>query len=87
MSIKVGKLGRVRLKGADLERLRREVFTRDKWLCCNCGRTCGWVSGHLAHIKSRGAGGSDTAENTRLLCRDCHMDEHNCGGHPAPKKS
>jgi 5-methylcytosine-specific restriction endonuclease McrA len=78
----VGKTGRIRLKGPALEALRRRVFTRDKWCCCICGEPCGWVSGHLAHIQSRGAGGSDTEENTRLLCAECHMKSHNCGGKP-----
>ena len=79
----VGKTGRLRLKGAALEQLRRRVFTRDKWTCQNCGAVCGWASGHLAHIQSRGAGGSDTEANTRLLCGDCHRAEH---GNPLPRK-
>ena len=78
----VGKTGRLRLKGQALEDLRRRVFTRDGWMCCECGRVCSWTSGHLAHIQSRGAGGSDTEENTRLLCGDCHRAEH---GNPLPK--
>jgi 5-methylcytosine-specific restriction endonuclease McrA len=72
----IGKTGRLRLKGEALAALRRRVFTRDKWCCCVCGEPCGWVSGHLAHIQSRGAGGSDTEENTRLLCAFCHDAEH-----------
>ena len=72
----VGNLGRIRLKGPALEALRRRVFLRDKWTCRECGAICGWASGHLAHIISRGAGGSDTEENTRLLCAECHDKEH-----------
>ena len=81
----VGKTGRLRLKGQELADLRRRVFTRDGWMCCECGRVCSWTSGHLAHIQSRGAGGSDTEENTRLLCRFCHFLEH-AGGKPVPRK-
>ena len=81
----VGKTGRLRLKGEALARLRRRVFTRDRWTCQVCGEVCGWTSGHLAHKVSRGAGGSDTEENTRLLCPTCHMKEHNCGGRPLQK--
>ena len=73
----VGNLGRTRLKGLALALLRRRVFLRDKWTCQKCGCICGWVSGQLAHIISRGAGGSDTEENTRLLCAECHGKEHN----------
>lgn len=35
---------------------------------------------HLAHIQSRGAGGSDTAENTLCKCFHCHIEvEHTKG--------
>ena len=78
----VGKTGRLRLKGQALADLRRRVFTRDGWRCAICFTACSWTSGHLAHIQSRGAGGSDTEENTRLLCGDCHRAEH---GNPLPK--
>ena len=78
----VGKTGRLRLKRQALEDLRRRVFIRDGWKCRECRVACSWTSGHLAHIQSRGAGGSDTEENTRLLCGDCHRAEH---GNPLPK--
>ena len=78
-----GKTGRIRLKGEALEGLRQRVFLRDKWTCQDCGVVCSWTSGHLAHIKSRGAGGSDTEENTRLLCIDCHDREHRPKAVPA----
>jgi 5-methylcytosine-specific restriction endonuclease McrA len=81
-----GKLGRIRLKGKPLEALRRRVFERDEWKCRECGRPCSWASGHLAHIISRGAGGSDVEGNVRLLCNACHFREHNCGGKPLPRK-
>jgi 5-methylcytosine-specific restriction endonuclease McrA len=80
----VGKTGRLRLKGKALDALRVRVFERDGWRCCECFRFLSLVTGHLAHIKSRGAGGSDTEENTRLLCWACHHAEHNCGGKPLP---
>jgi 5-methylcytosine-specific restriction endonuclease McrA len=72
----VGKTGRLRLKGKAMDALRWRVFQRDRWQCQECGRECSWEAGHLAHIKSRGAGGSDTEENTRLLCMACHQAEH-----------
>jgi 5-methylcytosine-specific restriction endonuclease McrA len=81
----VGKTGRLRLKGKAMDALRWRVFQRDNWHCQECGRECSWEAGHLAHIKSRGAGGSDTEENTRLLCMACHHAEHNCGGKPLPR--
>ncbi len=30
----------------------------------------------MAHIKSRGAGGSDVIENVKTKCHECHMREH-----------
>jgi 5-methylcytosine-specific restriction endonuclease McrA len=84
-----GKLGITRLYGEAMTALRRFVFNRDKWICQKCGAPCSWASGHLAHIVSRGAGGSDTPENMRLLCSDCHTgnrSEHNCGGKPLPRR-
>jgi 5-methylcytosine-specific restriction endonuclease McrA len=74
----VGKTGRIRLKGKALEELRIAVFQRDAFRCSECDRSVTWESGHLAHIISRGAGGSDTMENTRVLCSTCHLvGEHN----------
>ena len=72
-----GKLGRIRLKGEALAALRRECFTRDGWACVDCGVKVSWVSGHMAHIQSRGAGGSDVIGNVRTKCGDCHHAEHN----------
>ena len=82
--VTVGKLGIIHLKGKAMEELRRRVFVRDGWACRGCGASCSWASGHLAHIKSRGAGGSDTEENTRLLCGNCHRAEH---GNPLHRKA
>ncbi len=72
-----GKLGRIRLKGDALAALRRECFTRDNWRCVDCGKPVSWVSGHMAHIQSRGAGGSDVIDNVLTKCADCHWKEHN----------
>ena len=95
--VTVGKLGRVRLRGKALEALRRECFTRDGWRCtrvdesvhivpCGCGRTVSWASGHMAHIVSRGAGGSDVIDNVHTMTQECHGKSHNAGGKPCPPK-
>lgn len=78
----------VRLKAQAMRELRFEVFRRDGWKCVDCGVPVRWDgigAGHLAHIRSRGAGGSDTLSNTRLLCSACHRGEHN-GGKIIPGK-
>jgi hypothetical protein len=79
--IRVGKVsGTVRLSGAAMERLREQVYRRDGGRCQwpNCGELLplhGSVfnRAHLAHIKSRGAGGGDTAPNVRILCYFHHI--------------
>jgi len=81
-----GKTGRIRLKGEDLAKLRRDCFVRDGWKCRDCSRRISWVSGHMAHIISRGAGGSDVLENVLTKCAECHRNEHNCGGKAVPRK-
>ena len=80
----IGKTGRIRLRGKKLEALRRERFEKDRYRCQwdGCGKLVEWSgpnAGHLAHIQSRGAGGSDTLENTRTLCGFHHMYEHQHG--------
>ena len=95
--VRVGKTGRIRLTGRALTELRQACFCRDKFLCRECGRMVAWdvadaergfgiPVGEMAHIQSRGAGGSDILENVRTLCPKCHRDEHNAGGKPCPKK-
>lgn len=85
-AVRVGKVsGKVRLSGLALERLRDRVYLRDKGTCQHCQQ---WMPkfgsvfnrAHLAHIQGRGAGGSDTEANTRLLCFSCHIGlEHTKG--------
>jgi 5-methylcytosine-specific restriction endonuclease McrA len=79
-----GKTGRVRLKGPALASLRRRCFTRDGWACVDCGRTVSWATGHMAHIVSRGGGGSDILENVRTKCQEHHHAEHNPRAIPRP---
>jgi 5-methylcytosine-specific restriction endonuclease McrA len=82
--IHVGKLGIMRLTGPDLAKLRRDCWERDKGRCQECGVLTYWgprfagdpLAYDMAHIKSRGAGGSDVLENVRTLCHAEHMREH-----------
>ena len=76
--------GRIRLKGKALEALRRERWVLDKGICAKCGQLTRFHAQFdrdpqaydMAHIVSRGAGGSDTLENTKTLCHRDHMQEH-----------
>lgn len=85
---RVGKLGIVRLRGEDLEKLRSECFDRDKGRCQwatgpdeICGKSLIYEAGysdsmHMAHRKGKRNHG-DTLENVRALCAKHHADEHN----------
>ena len=75
--------GRIRLKGEALTRLRLECAARDRWHCLECFTPVSddlpdWhpQKYHMAHIISRGAGGSDSLDNVRTLCGSCHRKEH-----------
>lgn len=85
MAVIVGNLGIVRLTEDDLTQLRNDCFVRDLLRCQECGRRVfkdapEWADNRaeMGHIVSRGAGGSDTLENVRTLCKACHgVGEHN----------
>lgn len=46
------------------------VWTRDQGRCRNCGST---QNLHFDHVIPRAWGGSGSAENVELLCRDCNL--------------
>lgn len=72
----VGRTGRLRLKGLELAKLRMFCLVRAKYRCEECGCWVSWETSEMAHRQSRGAGGSDTPDNVRCLCRECHRAEH-----------
>lgn len=83
-----------RLKGKDMETLRRDCFERDGYRCQHrtylslmggelwevCMKPVTWETGHMAHIVSRGRGGKDELSNVLTKCAECHMiREHHEG--------
>ncbi len=77
------KIKPIRLKWNQYAALRKLVFGKYDGKCSNCGEYAPLKGvtlreiGHLAHIKSRGAGGGDTIENCTWKCYRCHIDvEH-----------
>ena len=74
----------VRLIGKALHELRRLCWERDKGICQVCGYPTYWTprfagdpqAYDMAHIKSRGAGGSDTLDNVKTLCHNDHNLQH-----------
>ena len=77
------KQKQIRLNTKDWSALRKKVWQKQRGMCAKCGM---WVrldgdtifnTAHLAHIKSRGAGGDDVESNVRILCYRCHiLNEH-----------
>ena len=72
---------KVRLNGAEMLELRQNVFARSQGRCENsvdgerCPTRIYWMTFHLAHMISRGRGGSDVPENVLAACEKCHDDD------------
>jgi len=71
----------IRLKGKAYTEFREEVCFQAESLCESCGQYAPLLidgrfdlyrCGNVSHIRSRGAGGSDTLDNVRWYCFDCH---------------
>ena len=78
------KKKRIKLKGKAYTDFRKQVAERANFLCADCGRYfpllvdggfCQYGCGHVAHIKSKGAGGDDVLENVKWKCFWCHEKE------------
>jgi len=78
----------IRLEGQAYTAFRKEVCDRAHSRCEICGKYApllidGYFDlygcGHVSHIKSRGAGGSDTLDNVKWSCSDCHYKRHSKG--------
>ena len=74
---------KIRLNGFEMKKLRQDAFARSQGRCENsideertrCGAKINWMEFHLAHIVSRGRGGSDILENVLASCQKCHEDD------------
>jgi hypothetical protein len=88
----VGDLGRYAIAAGNEERwpllrlgerepipsvVRRLVFERDGGCCLNCGVPLTIRTAQLDHIMPWSAGGSDTSDNLRILCKPCNEDRSN----------
>ena len=75
----------VRLKGKAKTAFRRQVYEHFRGICQACGTFAPlrdaegqmdvFSTGHIAHLKSRGAGGSDILENVTWKCPVCHLQK------------
>lgn len=55
-------------------RLRCSLKATSRCTSCHCRSE--YPNGDADHIKSTGAGGDDSLENLRWLCRTCHFTRH-----------
>ena len=82
---KVPKQGVIRLKGKPYKRLKEQRYELSQGKCEVCGDLVTlnepdgsfhvFRNAHLAHVKSRGAGGSDVIENVIIKCPGCHLNK------------
>jgi len=69
---------KVRLDAQGMKLLRQAVFYRSGGQCENsiegerCPKKITWMTFQLAHIVSRGRGGSDIPGNVLAACFECH---------------
>ena len=76
---------KVRLDAIGMRDLRILAYQRAAGQCENevngerCKQMIWWTSFHLAHLVSRGRGGSDCLENVLATCPECHLAEHRQG--------
>ena len=63
----------------EYRRFRRRMFDAAGWRCQDCGRA-GPLELH--HLTAVAAGGADTADNVRVLCKGCHKRAHGRGAGP-----
>ena len=51
---------------------RKELFDRDKWICCYCGERITTENATLDHFVPQQKGGKHTKENLRTSCLTCN---------------
>jgi len=76
---------KIRLDAEGMKQLRQSAFFRSKGQCENevdgkrCPKRISWGTFQLAHLISRGRGGSDVLVNVLAVDQECHAAEHRRG--------
>lgn len=68
-----GKVEKVEGERVIPQRIKDDVYKRDKGACTKCGRRNNL---HYHHIKRFSDGGLHSINNIKLLCAPCHAKEH-----------
>lgn len=72
---------KIRLDAKGMLELRQDALYRSGLRCENsidgerCNKRIAWHNFHLAHIVSRGRGGSDCLKNVLAACQECHFED------------
>ena len=61
-----------RIRGERLQQLRLNLWAKDP-RCQVCRRVLTLADAVRDHVVNLQAGGTDTEDNTRIVCRDCHQ--------------
>lgn len=62
-----------RIVGTDLQRLRKQIFARDNYICAYCGKRGGSLE--LDHILPLSRGGTDDDSNLTTACVKCNRQK------------
>lgn len=65
------------VKFSQLKLNRRNVFTRDRFECCYCGKKVTMHSGSLDHIIPKSRKGKNSWENLATACKPCNTKKRN----------
>ncbi|MFA5381841.1 MAG: HNH endonuclease [Candidatus Micrarchaeia archaeon] len=68
------------------KKIRFEVFKRDGFQCCYCGKTPPEVVLEIDHIDPKSKGGKDSIENLLTACFDCNRGKRDIPLDKAPSK-
>lgn len=68
-------INRKRLKNAEWDTIKKEVFKRDGRICQKCKKFCKWMDISCHHIKPWRISKNDNLDNLITLCRSCHAKE------------
>jgi hypothetical protein len=72
-----GKSNNEKRKDYLTKSIRHEVFKRDNFKCCECGKNKDETSLEIDHIIPVSRGGSDELENLQTLCCACNRSKSN----------
>jgi len=65
---------RIKLDKEDYHQLRMAAYKRAEFHCEVCKKWCFFEEGTIHHIKTVGAGGDDSLENSMWCHKLCHPD-------------